>query len=94
MVSKFLLLRLLVDNTGDNYDVYFNQADYNNKINQMIQTENNAREFSGIRPMNKEEQNEFAQEASGKLIEMRKDATDTYQPVITEDLLLTSCSTH
>jgi hypothetical protein len=79
-----LTASILVDNTGDNYDVYFNQADYNNKINQMIQTENNAREFSGIRPMNKEEQNEFAQEASGKLIEMRKDATDTYQPVITE----------
>jgi len=79
-----LTASILVDNTGDNYDVYFNQADYNNKINEMIQTENNAREFSGIEPMNKEEQNEFAQEASGKLIEMRKDATDTYQPVITE----------
>ena len=79
-----LTASILVDNTGDNYDVYFNQADYNNKINEMIQTENNAREFSGIKPMNIEEQNEFAQEASGKLIEMRKDATDTYQPVITE----------
>jgi hypothetical protein len=79
-----LTASILVDNTGDNYDVYFNQADYNNKINQMIQTENEARRISGLDPMSQQEQNEFAKESSGKLIEMRKDATDTYQPVITE----------
>jgi hypothetical protein len=79
-----LTASILVDNTGGNYDVYFSQSDYNNKMTEMIQRENDAREFSGIRPMNKEEQNEFAKEASEKLIEMRKDPTDTYQPVITE----------
>ncbi len=82
-----LTASLLVDNTGDGYDVYFNQADYNNKINQMIQTENEARRISGLDPMNQQEQNEFAKDSSEKLIEMRKDATDTYQPVITEEQL-------
>jgi hypothetical protein len=82
-----LTASLLVDNTGDGYDVYFNQADYNNKIGEMIQTENEVRRISGKGPMNQAEQNEFAKESSGKLIEMRKDATDTYQPVITEDQL-------
>jgi hypothetical protein len=82
-----LTASLLVDNTGGGYDVYFNQADYNNKMGQMIQTENEARRISGLDPMSQQQQQVFAQEASGRLIEMRKDATDTYQPVITEDQL-------
>lgn len=82
-----LTASVLVDNTGSGYDVYFNQADYNNKINEMIQTENEARRISGLDPMNQQEQNDFAKDSSEKLIEMRKDATDTYQPVITEDQL-------
>lgn len=82
-----LTASILVDNTGEGYDVYFGREDFNNKMGQMIQTENEARRIAGLGPMNQEEQNEFAQEASGKLIEMRKDATDTYQPVITDDQL-------
>jgi hypothetical protein len=76
-----------VDNTGEGYDVYFGREDFNNKMGEMIQTENEARRIAGLGPMNQAEQNEFATEASGKLIEMRKDATDTYQPVITDDQL-------
>ena len=82
-----LTASILVDNTGDDYDVYFGQEDFNNKLGGMIQTENEARRISGEGPMSQSEQNEFAKEASGRLIEMRKDATDTYQPVITEDQL-------
>lgn len=82
-----LTASILVDNTGEGYDVYFGREDFNNKMGQMIQTENEARRIAGLGPMNQAEQNEFATEASGKLIEMRKDATDTYQPVITDDQL-------
>lgn len=82
-----LTASILVDNTGSGYDVYFGKEDFNNKLNSMIQTENEARRISGEGPMNQAEQSEFAKEASGKLIEMRKDSTDTYQPVITEDQL-------
>jgi hypothetical protein len=80
-----LTASILVDNTGDGYDVYFGQEDFNNKLGGMIQIENEARRIQGKSPMNQSEQNEFAKEASGKLIEMRKDSTDTYQPVLTED---------
>jgi hypothetical protein len=79
-----LTASVLVDNTGEGYDVFVNQQDYNNKLGTMIQIENEARRISGEGPMNQAEQNEFAREASGKLIEMRQDATGTYQPVITE----------
>jgi hypothetical protein len=82
-----LTASILVDNTGEGYDVYFGREDFNNKMGEMIQIENEARRIAGERPMNQAEQNEFATEASGKLIEMRKDATDTYQPVITDDQL-------
>jgi hypothetical protein len=82
-----LTASILVDNTGEGYDVYFGREDFNNKMGEMIQTENEARRIAGLGPMNQAEQNEFATEASGKLIEMRKDATDTYQPVITDDQL-------
>jgi hypothetical protein len=82
-----LTASILVDNTGSGYDVYFGQEDFNNKLGSMIQTENEARRISGEGPMSQAEQSEFAKEASGKLIEMRKDSTDTYQPVITEDQL-------
>jgi hypothetical protein len=82
-----LTASILVDNTGSGYDVYFGKEDFNNKLGSMIQMENEARRISGEGPMNQAEQNEFAKEASGKLIEMRKDSTDTYQPVITEDQL-------
>lgn len=82
-----LTASILVDNTGSDYDVYFGQEDFNNKLGSMIQTENEARRISGEGPMSQAEQSEFAKEASGKLIEMRKDSTDTYQPVITEDQL-------
>lgn len=80
-----LTASILVDNTGDGYDVYFGQEDFNNKLGGMIQTENEARRIQGKSKMNQEEQNAFAEEASGKLIEMRKDATDTYQPMLTEE---------
>lgn len=79
-----LTASILVDNTGEGYDVFVNQEDYRNKLGSMIQTENEARRISGEGPMNQAEQNEFAREASDKLIEMRQDATGTYQPVITE----------
>ena len=79
-----LTASILVDNTGDGYDVYVNQQDYNNKLGAMIQTENEARRISGEGPMSQSEQSEFAKEASGKLIEMRQDSTGTYQPIITE----------
>lgn len=79
-----LTASILVDNTGDGYDVYVNQQDYNNKLGAMIQTENEARRISGEGPMSQSEQTEFAKEASGKLIEMRQDSTGTYQPIITE----------
>lgn len=79
-----LTASILVDNTGDGYDVYVNQQDYNNKLGAMIQTENEARRISGESPMSQAEQSEFAKKASGKLIEMRQDSTGTYQPVITE----------
>jgi hypothetical protein len=80
-----LTASILVDNTGDGYDVYFGQEDFNNKLGGMIQTENEARRIQGKSKMTQEEQNSFAKEASGKLIEMRKDATDTYQPILTEE---------
>jgi hypothetical protein len=79
-----LTASVLVDNTGEGYDVFVNQQDYENKLGGMIQTENEARRISGEGPMSQAEQNEFAREASGKLIEMRQDSTGTYQPVITQ----------
>lgn len=79
-----LTLSVLMDNTGEGYDVFVNQEDYSNKIGAMIQTENEARRISGEEPMNQAEQSEFAKEASGKLVEMRQDSTGTYQPVITQ----------
>jgi hypothetical protein len=74
---------ILRDNTGGKYSAYVNQADYNSKMNSMINKENATREFQGKEPMTAEEQAEFAKEASNRLIEMRLDSTDTYQPVLT-----------
>jgi hypothetical protein len=74
---------ILRDNTGGKYVAYVNQADYNNKMNSMIKKENDTRGFQGKEPMTAEEQAEFAKEASNRLIEMRLDSTDTYQPVLT-----------
>ena len=74
---------ILRDNTGGKYVAYVNQADYNNKMNSMIKKENDTRGFQGKEPMTAEEQEKFAQEASNRLIEMRLDSTDTYQPVLT-----------
>jgi hypothetical protein len=74
---------ILRDNTGGKYSAYVNQADYNSKMNSMINKENSTREFQGKEPMTSEEQAEFAKEASNRLIEMRLDSTDTYQPVLT-----------
>jgi hypothetical protein len=74
---------ILRDNTGGKYSAYVNQADYNSKMNSMINKENATREFQGKEPMTSEEQAEFAKEASNRLIEMRLDSTDTYQPVLT-----------
>jgi hypothetical protein len=74
---------ILRDNTGGKYVAYLNQADYNNKMLSMIKKENDTRRFQELEPMTPEEEAQFAEEASGRLIEMRKDATDTYQPVLT-----------
>ena len=74
---------ILRDNTGGKYVAYVNQADYNNKMNSMIKKENDTRAFMGKEAMTAEEQDEFAKEASNRLIEMRLDSTDTYQPVLT-----------
>jgi len=74
---------ILRDNTGGKYVAYLNQADYNNKMLSMIKKENDTRRFRELEPMTPEEEAQFAEEASGRLIEMRKDATDTYQPVLT-----------
>lgn len=74
---------ILRDNTGGKYSAYVNQADYNNKMNSMINKENATREFQGKEPMTAKEQEEFAKEASNRLIELRLDSTDTYQPVLT-----------
>jgi hypothetical protein len=74
---------ILRDNTGGKYSAYVNQADYNNKMNSMINKENDTREFQGKERMTAEEEAEFAKEASNRLIEMRLDSTDTYQPVLT-----------
>lgn len=74
---------ILRDNTGGKYVAYVNQADYNNKMNSMIKKENDTRAFQGKEAMTAEEQDEFAKEASNRLIEMRLDSTDTYQPVLT-----------
>lgn len=79
-----LTASILVDNLGEGYDVYVNQRDFYNKLGSMIQNENEARRIGGEGPMTKEEENQFAQEASDKLIEMRMDATGTYQPVLKE----------
>jgi len=76
---------ILRDNTGGKYVAYLNQADYNNKMLSMIKKENDTRRFQELEPMTPEEEAEFAKEASGRLIEMRKDATDTYQPVLTPE---------
>ena len=73
---------ILRDNTGGKYTAYVNQSDYNNKMASMINKENATREFQGKEPMTAEEQAEFAKEASNRLIEMRLDSTDTYQPVL------------
>lgn len=80
-----LTASILVDNSDQDYDVYFNQYDFNNKLQGMIQEEDDAREYAGKTRMTDAEKQEFAKLASTKLIAMKKDATDTYQPVLTED---------
>jgi hypothetical protein len=74
---------ILRDNTGGQYNSYWSQADYNNKMAAMIKKENDTRVFMETAPMTAEEEAEFAKTASNRLIEMRLDSTDTYQPVLT-----------
>jgi hypothetical protein len=74
---------ILRDNTGGQYNTYWSQADYNNKMAAMIKKENDTRVFMETSPMTAEEEAEFAKTASNRLIEMRLDSTDTYQPVLT-----------
>ena len=78
-----LAASILRDNTGGKYTAYINQADYNNKMSSFIKKENATREFQGLEPMTSEEQAKFVDGASDRLIEMRLDSTDTYQPVLT-----------
>lgn len=74
---------ILRDNTGGQYNSYWSQADYNNKMAAMIKKENDTRAFMNKALMTAEEEAEFAKTASNRLIEMRLDSTDTYQPVLT-----------
>lgn len=74
---------ILRDNTGGQYNSYWSQADYNNKMAAMIKKENDTRAFMNKALMTAEEEVEFAKTASNRLIEMRLDSTDTYQPVLT-----------
>ena len=74
---------ILRDNTGGQYNSYWSQADYNNKMAAMIKKENDTRAFMNKALMTSEEEVEFAKTASNRLIEMRLDSTDTYQPVLT-----------
>ena len=74
---------ILRDNTGGQYNSYWSQADYNNKMAAMIKKENDTRAFMNKALMTAEEEAEFAKTASTRLIEMRLDSTDTYQPVLT-----------
>ena len=74
---------ILRDNTGGQYNSYWSQADYNNKMAAMIKKENDTRAFMNKALMTSEEEAEFAKTASNRLIEMRLDSTDTYQPVLT-----------
>lgn len=80
-----LAASILADNSDQDYDIYFNQYDFNNKLQGMIQEEDDAREYAGKDRMTSAERQEFAKLASTRLIAMKKDATDTYQPVLTED---------
>lgn len=80
-----LAASILADNSDQDYDIYFNQYDFNNKLQGMIQEEDDAREYAGKARMTSAERQEFAKLASTRLIAMKKDATDTYQPVLTED---------
>jgi hypothetical protein len=77
-----LAASILRDNTGGKYNTYWNQADYNNKLASMLKKENDTRSFMGKAPMTAEEEVEFSKSASNRLIEMRLDSTDTYQPVL------------
>ena len=74
---------ILRDNTGGQYNSYWSQADYNNKMAAMIKKENDTRAFMNKALMTAEEEVEFAKTASNRLIEMRLDSTDTFQPVLT-----------
>jgi hypothetical protein len=74
---------ILRDNTGGQYNSYWSQADYNNKMAAMIKKENDTRSFMNKAIMTAEEEVEFAKTASNRLIEMRLDSTDTFQPVLT-----------
>lgn len=80
-----LTASILADNSDQDYDVYFNQYDFNNKLQAMVQEEDDAREYAGKSRMTDAEKQEYAKEASTRLIAMQKDATDTYQPVLSID---------
>lgn len=77
-----LAASILRDNTGGKYNTYWSQDDYNNKMAAMLKKENDTRSFMGKAPMTAEEEVEFSKSASNRLIEMRLDSTDTYQPVL------------
>lgn len=83
-----MVLSILGDNTKEKYQTYYTNDDRIALLSEAVETENRSRKYQGKDNLSGDELNSFLQKAEGLLIPMRKDASQVYQPVISDEQLI------
>jgi hypothetical protein len=80
-----LTASILADNVGGGYTTYFTEGERVNKLESMIQKENEVRSRLGLSNLSGDDLDSYLKEMESKLIPMKKDGSGVYQPMLTDD---------
>lgn len=79
-----LTASILADNVGGGYTTYFTEGERVNKLNAMIQKENEVRSKLGFSKLSGSDLDDYIKEVESKLIPMKKDGSGVYQPMLSD----------
>jgi len=82
-----MILSILGDNTKEKYQTYYTNDDRMALLSEAVQRENQSRQYQGKDDLSGSELNSFLQKAEGLLIPMKKDSSNVYQPMISQEQL-------
>lgn len=76
---------ILADNIGGGYTSYYTEQERVDKLNSMIDRENEIRKTQGLPKLSGDDLKAYSKELEEKLIPMKKDSSGVYQPMLTDN---------